>query len=302
MPIHACPHCGTALTSGEIESPFCPTCRKPLSGQVFVEAPPIVLDDEDDDWDRPAGPGRMTGPQVLGWGTVRAGLALVAVGLVFLMAGAWGMWLAFFTNEERIARPFLPETVFVLSLVALAPGVALPLAGMSMGCAAPPASRAKGWAIGFLICLGLAVFLGVLALVGEQMNQAARRDHRDRQRHRGVFQEEPVPWNETLLAVLSITAISAVLVAPALSSVSMQRMARFFGNRSLALAFNIFLVVSLVGGVASGGGLILLSIFMRGEGDVLIGFLALLVGTGICVWHLILVFKLRRTMTKAMLK
>ena len=155
-----CPECGKSVSLDEKLERRCTACGSPLPGaggarpEVTADVPtrprppaagwtrPDEAPDRDDD-----GPSVPDG-SVLGWGTVRAALALSIVGVaaffVSLIVGFSVAAEAVGKKEPKTSTDYL-NLLFAVGMIA---GAALAGAGTCMGCAAPSEAGARGWAIG----------------------------------------------------------------------------------------------------------------------------------------------------------
>jgi uncharacterized membrane protein YidH (DUF202 family) len=259
-----CPHCNTRVLFEQRVSGFCPFCGKPFPADRGPEAitggPSRPRGDEERPADTPR-PDRSVplAPPVsgridsLGWGTVRAGLALVVFGtmlasislfLVILVAastqgvrGGWGSGL---------------ELVPMMGGLASMTGVVLAVAGMCMGSAAPSPSGARGYGVAVCIGLGLFSVLGVINVGQWSVEQ------REAQRRLETERLEAMRWgrmtrDESLdssrptkqIQVVSYLALGVAIGVTICYLLFLSATARALGRHALARGVRIYLVVHI---------------------------------------------------------
>ena len=311
-----CQHCDQPLTAAEIQDGWCEGCGKKVPpGLVSVAAR----------GNAEVAPHRETASvqrapvsevavarsnAVLGWGTVRAGLAQVFVG-VFLLA----LGLALYYMEQmgdKSAPGKVPGTgklVFELvTQMLIIIGGLLCAAGMCMGCAAPSDPGPRGWAVGVAACVGLllAVFLLQNTFVFEN-RRVILEDLENTQRSFRSFQpgvapkrQEP-PYGEGTMKAVRYTLEGLVWLGGALFLLFLRATASTLRRSALALSAVLCAVVFVVVGVSSA--------YIRiaaADGSissatlVTLGWARVGVAAVMGVWILVLVALTRGTVTRAL--
>jgi hypothetical protein len=285
MSLSRCPHCGNPLTSEERKGRTCPGCGKSLAAAPGPEA----VAPRESTWE---GPSRLAAREPVwvartegvGWGTVRAGLALVAVGLVLVFAG---LLIQNILDRNYGQKGFLelPAGIqllhFVVGFAFLAGGITLTAVGLVMSCAAPGGTGAKGWANGVVLCLvvgGIAFLLRVYAplandvaasewwkeirerrsqITKEELKALAEKDFQrvgelSKKRQKLDAETKPDdPWSPGAVKGLKYTFQGALILAGFFFLWFLWAVARRFGRRGLAVSILYYLLVSTLVGVGA---------------------------------------------------
>jgi drug/metabolite transporter (DMT)-like permease len=278
-------------------------------------------------------PARIPVWEVPGWGTVRAALALLAVGQILTYAAI----VIPFLLSKSIKGGEEPSAALLLTLLvdfgALLPGgIAFCVAGMFMSLAVPADSGAKGWArvVAFCLVVGGIVLLirayGPLAnerhraserravqdrlteLRKEMAKAAAQRDAERLQELQkkasrfGAEKEPEPPWSPGVLKGLNYAYQIALILAGYFFLAFLWAVARRLGRPGLAVSILFYLVVCIV----VGGGTYALTIVAEKNqsvakfftGDWVWGWMAVM---GVCcLWTDIHLYLVRGAVTRAL--
>jgi hypothetical protein len=309
MSLANCPACGHVLTNAERSEGWCENCGKRLPGAVGVQTTRTPAAREQ----APLGPAIYQGGAsagALGWGTVRAGLAEVAVGQVLLSLVLVGLLLVFL-SAELDARPAdrgtLGEVLGVLTIGLSIVGGVLLLAGMCMGSAAPAGTQGKGAAVGVCVCVALQVLVLLITQATQAENervarQNLRRAFEDRRLGGGPL-AKPMPFSPAVLRGLRLARSAIAIVQGLLFVVFLRGVALTFGRRGLAAHLLFFLVLTLALGALA----FLLQVAIETESALLrprqaryVLYGSLGVGVVVLLWLLGLTLAVRRTITRAL--
>jgi hypothetical protein len=302
-----CPECGKSVSFDEKLARRCAACGTPLSGAEWAR-PDLTADvptrprpptagwtrpDEAPDRDVARRP-RVADESILGWGTVRAGLALSITGVAAFFVS---LIVGFSIAAEAVGKKDPGTSTEYLSFlfgVGMIAGAALAGAGTCMGCAAPSESGARGWAIGATACVGLVILLVPLL-------EAAEREQ-SRAEFNKVLGEKPAAsaWTEKGLKNLRYCIYGLVIVGNVFNMLFLYQVAAYFRHRGLGVGLLIYLFLSLLYSI----GVMLLregafEITLRPKGGVE-SSLWLFLGSGVAlsVWFVVLVGMVRGTVTR----
>jgi hypothetical protein len=336
MPTMFCPGCGKSISLEEKAKGFCPGCGKPLpttDGSVAprpaAEVPrpasrpaaatlqPVVEPEE------PAIP-----REVLGWGTVRAGLALTVFGAILFFACVFVLLAVWITTGEnplttaRVTEPAAigPQTaeptgtnvltvvVTILSQIGLPAALVLAMAGAFMGCAAPERSGVRGLAISFSALLALAIVLAIVLAIA-----VAEKRHADEENLRrfssypsvsaGPAKAVTPTFGPDEIRIVLFALCAAVILSQLFYMLFLRKAALYFDRDSLALGVVCYIAFFLL----YCGGVFLVAtdaveVRIRpagGEGPLWV-FLGAWVT--LCVWGVVLVGLVRGAVTRGILK
>lgn len=181
------------------------------------------------------------GRQLLGWGTVRAALALTFFGgLLFVLSGALLAVIVATTDRQNV----LVQVVSVLSLFGHAASLTLIYAGVCMTTAAPRASGARGW--GMLATAFATAFVVLSVILGLSGLHSLARNI--------TIDPEQLPRAPTFtdqeLAVMGLAWMAVLGLGIACYLLSLRAMAASFRQTGVALSvvcFLLFVVVGFVG-------------------------------------------------------
>jgi hypothetical protein len=208
---------------------------------------------------------------VLGWGTVRAALALLVVGILLVMVAGTSVLLI---ERAQAARPFRAigvggssrasagvEMLVPLLSVALIVGLVLYVVGPLMCVAVPGYSRARGWAVAHVVMVGLVGCLVLIYLLGQWANTDAALRHFDAQqaqfekslRNPGAdfgkrpprFEEVRMPWSETALWSVLLAMVVFGVLAQLFFTLTMLQVARHVRDAGLVVTVLIYLPIAL---------------------------------------------------------
>jgi hypothetical protein len=316
MPITRCPHCDVPLTAEEQLRVTCPSCHEKLDRPA-----PVRVSAKDVDWEDEALPVRKPRDRraVLGWGTVRAALALTALGLVLLLGPGTGLIVLL----RLVKEPHEYQVYLRLALTAaLALGVVLLPVGQLMCAAVPALSRARGFATVFVLLAVLMAGVGV-ALFYNQVHKPAPRLGQDDQppaqaakgggMGMGKMQPPPrepparEPLGETVVWSLWVGLYGLGILAHAFFTATLFQISRHLQDGALGVSLLLFLCVSLV--FASGVVLLYAVRTFPNRRDDLVAPLPdwaswsmLAVAVLLLLWELIQVLWTRGIITRAMLR
>jgi hypothetical protein len=296
-----CPGCGKSISAEEKAKGFCPGCGKPLSGSPKAAAPPP----------RPAprprpettrieeeAPGVT--PSVLGWGTVRAGLAQTVVGSLLLAFSGLVMYVIRITALDGHGTNMLIVVIAALCGVGTLAGFVAAVSGAFMGCAAPSESGARGWAVACTVLLTL--FITLLAVVFIAYRESEYALQGDIALGPRLHSTAPA-WQPNELQVVRYLMFASLPLAQLCYLLFLRAVASFFQRDALALgvvcylAFNLLFTTGLV--LLFSGVLDLGSLPIQGEGLAYL-FIAVVVTLG--VWGVVLVGQVRGAVTRGILK
>lgn len=332
MPTMYCPGCGKAISAEEKAAGACPGCGKPLPG-ITSAAVPSRSSVAESAWAsprrRPDNPVRVVAEEgddpvvpreVLGWGTVRAGLALTVVGSILFFACAFVLFTvkgvavpqAVPSVEhaqrgglvgERAETNALTVVVGFLGSLGLVAALVLVLAGMCMGCAAPEDSGARGWAIGVSALLALSIVLTVVLAVAATEIHRAQVENLDRV----MSGRPPVPtvptWGPYEVRLLLYGLCAAAVAAAVFYLLFLRGVARHFHRDSLALGVGCFLAFF---GLFCAGVLLLatqtVEVKLRPAGGESMLWVVLGALATVSVWFVVLVGMVRGAVTRGILK
>jgi hypothetical protein len=252
-----CQHCDQPLTAAEIQAGWCDNCGKRVaSGLVSAAAhggvelaPPRHASSVSE-------VAVAQSNALLGWGTVRAGLAQVFVGALVLAAGLT-LHLLLDLNATTGVRERPGTAKLVLEFVSnrmLTIGIFLTVAGMCMGCAAPGDPGPKGWAIGVVACMALFLLIYLLQITFQIENQRVARENLERELRlptRRVEKPSPLkrqepPYSEGLLKALRYVREGTVWLGGILFLIFLRGVAHAFHRAGLAAHAIVYLAVFLV--------------------------------------------------------
>lgn len=304
-----CQHCDHLLTSAEIQDGWCESCGKRVPAGI-TSAPshrdPELLPPRRE---APAPARAVRGTNgFLGWGTVRAGLAQVFVGVLLLSVGLGLLLLVTLDTKAAVAaRPGTGKQVLqIITILMLAIGGILAAAGMCMGCAAPADPGPRGWALGVAGCVAAALLLFLLQVTFQAENARVDRENFDRELRSSDFSKprpprQELPYGEGAMKVLSYLLEGTSWLGGMLFLLFLQGVAQAFHAPARANHALVYLLVSLVVGglfiafriAVAGGSFSTLPFEVRG--GVAFGVFAFL-----AVWFLILVGLVRGTVTRGL--
>jgi hypothetical protein len=175
--------------------------------------------------------------ELLGWGNVRAGLALTFFGgLLF------GLCLLLFVSLQLTTDPSrgygasgLAASVGYFSVLGIVAGGVLLAAGGCMGCGAPVDSGVRGWGVAYSVCLALVLVLGTVLFVALQSSRADPYASGPMRGRVGWTADEVRGLGYTLYALAVVVAVFYLLM--------LRAAARFFGRDGLAVGVIVYLVV-----------------------------------------------------------
>jgi len=172
-----CPNCGVILFPGELRDGECTSCMRPLPPRVEVARPGWRFGDGFEG-ESLAGTRDLEQRDGTGWGTVRLGLDVLKVSLLVLMASivlGLGPQLPGWFDRSLVWEY---SSLFFVSVVLLTfggfVGVLLWVVGLVLCAMVPRRSGLRLWAAGYLISLGMTLFLGIgsfLISIVAQSNQ-----------------------------------------------------------------------------------------------------------------------------------
>jgi hypothetical protein len=309
MPV-TCPNCGTNVSSAEERDGWCETCGKKLPGHhistnPFVRSEPEVTTTDYGRSITREVP-RLTTQESLSWGTVRAGLIQITIGMILMLISL--PVLMFFMFLPRSYAPgggfesrFLEQFMTMLATVALGTGAIFMLIGTTMGWAAPERSETRGGARLAVLFLCVSVGLTLFMVTAQSENQrAALRFDRDPFGEPRFAPQAP-PFSDGVLLAVRLGTLAVSLLQWICFLVFLISVARYFGNGPLSTQLIIYLVAVLVFWAAA-----LALSFLPSTGRfadmtlVAIGVLVLVEGMGI--WFTILAGAVRRTISRALIR
>ena len=257
-----CQQCDQPLSSAEIQDGWCENCGKRvpaglLSAAARGEVEPVAS--------RPVSSQRGPVSEVavarskslLGWGTVRAGLALVFVGVLLLVLG-WGLLEVFVLEAKASTVKELgtgKKLLLTLSPLLMQIGGILLAAGMCMGCAAPSDPGPRGWAIGISICVALLVLNFLLKNTFELENARVERENYARTRAPANREAPPkqkeVPYGEGTMKALGYALEGTVWLAGILFLLFLRGTGTTLHSSGVATNAVVYLVAFVVVGATS---------------------------------------------------
>jgi hypothetical protein len=191
------------------------------------------------------------GRRRLAWGTVRAGLGLLVVGVLVKAAGLETSLLLLIGRPEE---PFPGTGRLVLGYLSWLAGMAggiLALAGMCLGCAAPGSPGPRRWAVISAACLGVVVLLAVATMLCTFENLRAEHANRDRPGSDLASGKDGPPYGPTMLKSIRYVSEGVGWLQGALFLLFLAGVARSFRRPGLAAHALVYLGVFLLVGVAS---------------------------------------------------
>jgi hypothetical protein len=234
---------------------------------------------------------------LLDWWAVRKGLNLTQAGwLLFLISGV--VWVA----TADIMRPGETLRHFSVTLATMvlqiAPVVAL--IGICLSLKAPEGSRARGYALGVVLVLGIEMLLVVAYLVAEAENNLRR----------PAFNAPPPPWSEAAIRGLQYSLSAGGVLCQIAYLLFLASVARQFGKHSLARAVNLHLLVfAVIASSAICRAVLVLELKIPGPdgsppSNLLGGGLVFLApfALGLLFWFSILMDRVRSAITESTLK
>jgi hypothetical protein len=252
-----CQHCDQPLTAAEIQAGWCDNCGKRVaSGLVSAAAHAGVELAPPRHASSASEVAVARSNAMLGWGTVRAGLAQVFVGALVVAAGlAIHLLLDLNATAGMRERPGTARLVLeVASNMMLTIGTFLTVAGMCMGCAAPGDPGPKGWAIGVVACVALVLLVYLLRVTFEFENRRVERENLERElrlhtprveKTSPPKRQEP-PYSEGTLKALRYVLEGTVWLGGILFLIFLRGVAHAFHRAGLAAHAVVYLAVFLV--------------------------------------------------------
>jgi hypothetical protein len=232
---------------------------------------------------------------LLDWSAVRVGLILTQAGwLLFLF------FLLLYLPTARMVRHGETLVRFWLTLAetGLLITAFLGLTGMCLGCMAPPGSRARGWAVGFVLVLGVEVLLLTAYQVAEAENHFRP----------PAFNPPPLPWSAAAIRGLQYSLFGVGAVGKIAYLLFLASVACKFAKPGLLLAVRIYLlIVVLIAGASCCGVIVIecrsdLDDFHRARALFGALFFLILLGLALLVWMIVLVDRIRSALTEAVLR
>ena len=295
-----CPGCGKGLSAEEKAKGHCPGCGKPLPG-LSAAAPPLRI----------APPPRSQPAHieeeepaitrsVLGWGTVRAGLAQTVVGSILFAFSLLVMYVIRITALDGHGTNMLIVVIGSLCGVGALAGFLAAVAGSFMGCAAPSESGARGWAIAYTVLVTLFITLAAVQFIAQrEADYTFQREIGFGQR---IGHTTPA-WRPDELQIVRYLLIGSLPLAQLCYLLFLRSVASFFQRSALALgvicylAFNLLFTAGLflmfTGTLDSG------SLPVQGEG---LAYLLIAVVVSLGVWGVVLVGQVRGAISRGLLQ
>jgi hypothetical protein len=232
-----------------------------LGAEITAE-PPVRAErpaSEEPYWERY----RPDPEKVLGWGTIRAGLAVLAFGIILTVL-AIAAWVILIKNEPASLRSSegFPSRYFLFRILdgfSLVGGIAVSATAMFMAIAVPSGFSAKGWAAGVVACLVLAGMTLLLLMFADLKNaEAEHKAREERFRARMDDLRRPVqprpepepPWSPGAIRAVQIIYKSALILAGTCFGWFLWAVARRLGRYGLASATLVYVIVCTVLGIA----------------------------------------------------
>lgn len=304
MTTYFCPGCGKGLRYEDRESGYCPGCGKPLpatlalSERVRPEGPRRAAEDE------PPRRSAVTEMRevsrqtmrfdLLGWGTVRAGLALTLVGGILACLGLAIILLLVLSDTsatmsrgnsalDAVAR----ELLLFLTLL----GASMHLCGIFMGSAAPADSGSKGAAIACCAALSLTL---LLVLVNRLVMMEQRHSFDPMS---GRIVRPSTAFGEGEQKALEYAQLFMSLIAGVCYCLFLRGVARFFKRDGLAAGILAFLLIGLVYGIG-------VTVYRLSEEIITEPMRWVLLGSmvALLVWFFVLVGLVRGAITRGLLR
>jgi hypothetical protein len=270
-----CPNCNVPLTQEELRQEACPSCNVRLDAERQVR-PTLRQPEREPEgaWTEPERRPRRAGARaLLGWGTVRAALALLAMGVVLtLIAGGGTALLTKLQEKERLRDPGRPiptrpdvamQVLLMVFAVGLAVGAGLYVLGPLMSVAVPGRSGARGWAAAHVIVICLAGATLLLLFIAQTMNTEVRQRNVDRQlrdlnrmfdikmpgkmpaNRQERSAEEKEPWSPVVIWSLTVGLYTLGIIAHALFIAALCQIARYLDESGLTICLLIYLLATL---------------------------------------------------------
>jgi hypothetical protein len=245
-------------------------------------------------------------------GTLRAGLAVVAVGWL-LMVAAFGLCYLVHEGIEAYRRDYvsIPYLRFAwrgLLITLIFSGAGLVVMGGFL-CLAAPGGASKAWAIANIACLLLAIGGYEMGYVADAMNREHSSPPRRLMEERNLAPpprgpETPPPWERWHLHAFGYIAGGALVLADIFFCLMLFSVARHLRRPALGWVALAYLGVAVVFQIAR---LVLLA-KNPDSGEVGLGWLLTrpdlwvlyAIGAALTVWWVVLVFLVRRGVTRGM--
>jgi hypothetical protein len=222
---------------------------------------------------------------LLDWWAVREGLNLTQAGwLLFLISSV--VWVA----TADIMRPGETLRHFSVTLATMVMQIApvVALTGICLFLKAPEGSRARGYALGVVLVLGIEMLLVVAYLVAEAQNNLRR----------PAFNAPPPPWSEAAIRGLQYSLSAGGVLCQIAYLLFLASVARHFGKHGLARAVNLHLLVFAVIAISAICSVLLAPLYLLGHCLFFLAPFAM----GLLFWFSILMDRVRSAITEAILK
>jgi hypothetical protein len=309
MPLN-CLHCKSPVSQQEIDAGVCDICGKPPRDagpgveSAFRRGTGGPTAGEGGSARRESAPRpRAGGDAVLGWGTTRAALGLIAFAtFIALILGVVGIILV--VQDIKISEA--ENWLLVLGAAAIFAGAQV-VSGIFMGTAVPEEAEARGWAIATCLCLialfGVVVWIYVAA---EQNHRALQRSFNAPFDPRVGFVQPTLPWTDEFFKVLRYVGQGLAISLGLCWGLYLRQVASSLRRPTLALGITFYVIVSLLLGI----GTIVLQVvdlsavpalanLMKGnEPYVVLGTWGLF--ELMTLWYLFLVLGVRRAVTSTL--
>jgi hypothetical protein len=259
MGMTRCPYCDNPLTLTELDRGSCPACRRSLD-DVPEAAPrdPYGLTPSDDAAFGELG--RLRAHAALGWVTLRTALSLLVVGMVvfYLCLGVLVVWSEVSKVTSRPSTELLDMVVPVL-IIGLIGGAGLVLTVPFLSCAVPRSAGARGWVIGCLVALALAVVTVVFWQVANYQNRVTERKNveaasapQQSQWRNGHLEYDPpptpkpLPWSTQTFQITVVVLVACLFLARNLYLLFLWKVSYHIHAPVLAVSYAVLFLFSIL--------------------------------------------------------